>query len=75
MKKFNIEIREVLSRVVKVEANSELAARDVVSDMYKKEKIVLDDSDFLESEIISNASILRKDKVSMLVTTIDEIIE
>lgn len=51
MKTYEIEITETLQRVVKVEANSEDEAYNIVSQKYKNEEIVLDDSDFVDNEI------------------------
>ena len=50
MKKYSIEVLEVLSRVVKVEAADEMEAIERVSQMYRKCDIVLDDSDYKETE-------------------------
>lgn len=44
--KYDIEIREILSRVISVKSNSVDDAIDYIRDMYRKEEIVLDDSDF-----------------------------
>lgn len=46
MKKFEVEIKEVLTKTVMVEAENEGAAQDLVQAMYDKEEIVLDESDF-----------------------------
>lgn len=51
MKKYQIEVREVLSRVIEVEANNENEALDKVYEMYDNEKIVLDWHDLVEHEI------------------------
>ena len=51
MKKYSIEVLEVLSRVVEVEAKSEEAAIERVRKMYRKCEIVLDDSDYKMTEI------------------------
>lgn len=50
MKKYSIEVLEVLSRIVKVEAADEMEAIERVSQMYRKCDIVLDDSDYKETE-------------------------
>ncbi len=51
MKKFEFEIKEFLSRIIEVEANNEDEAYMKVKEMYEKEVIVLDSSDFVENEI------------------------
>ena len=51
MKKFNIEVLEVLSRIVEIEATDESAALERVRQMYRKCEIVLDDSDYKRTEI------------------------
>ena len=51
MKKYSIEVLEVLSRIVKVEAADEMEAIERVSQMYRKCDIVLDDSDYKVTEI------------------------
>ena len=50
MKKYSIEVLEVLSRVVEVEAVNEDDAIERVRQMYRKCKIVLDDSDYIITE-------------------------
>ena len=51
MKTFEIEIQELLSRIIEVEATNEDEAYRKVNEMYKKEKIVLESSDFVLTEI------------------------
>ena len=51
MKKYSIEVLEVLSRIVEVEASDEDDAIERVRQMYRKCEIVLDDSDYKETEI------------------------
>ena len=51
MKKYSIEVLEVLSRIVEVEAPDEMDAIERVRRMYRKCEIVLDDSDYKETEI------------------------
>ena len=50
MKKYCIEVLEVLSRIVVVEASNEKDALERVRQMYRKCEIVLDDSDYKETE-------------------------
>jgi len=49
---YDIEIIEVLSRVIGVNANSEEEAIDTVTKMYRNCEIVLDSDDFRDSEIV-----------------------
>jgi hypothetical protein len=51
MKKYSIEVLEVLSRIVEVEASDEEEAIELVRQMYRRCKIVLDDSDYEVTEI------------------------
>ncbi len=51
MKTFEFEIQELLSRIVEVEATNEDEAYRKVKEMYKKEEIILDSSDFVKTEI------------------------
>ena len=54
MKKYSIEVLEVLSRIVEVEASDEEKAIEKVRQMYRKCEIVLDDSDYKVTEISVN---------------------
>ena len=51
MKKYSIEVLEVLSRIVEVEASDEKEAIEHVRQMYRKCEIVLDNSDYKMTEI------------------------
>ena len=51
MKKYSIEVLEVLSRIVELEASDEEDAIKRVRQMYRKCEIVLDDSDCKVTEI------------------------
>ena len=44
--KFYVEFKEVLTKVVIIEADNELEAMDKAKEMYRKEDIVLDADDF-----------------------------
>jgi hypothetical protein len=50
MKKYSIEVLEVLSRIVEVEASSSEDAIERVRKKYRKCEIVLDDSDYKVTE-------------------------
>jgi len=54
MKKYSIEVSEVLSRIVEVEATDEEDAIERVRQMYRKCEIVLDDSDYILTEFSVN---------------------
>jgi len=56
MKTYFIEVSETLSRVVEVQAEDSESAVKLVSDMYSKEEIVLDSSDFTDCGIICTGS-------------------
>lgn len=51
MKKIKVNVREILERVVEVEAIDEDDALDKVSDLYKDGEIILDSNDFVDKEI------------------------
>lgn len=54
MMKYSIEVLEVLSRIVEVEAADEEDAIERVRQMYRKCEIVLDDSDYILTEFSVN---------------------
>ena len=51
MKKYRIEVLEILSRIVEVEASDAEEAIEKVRQKYRKCEIVLDDSDYKVTEI------------------------
>lgn len=51
MKTFRIEIQEFLSRIVEVEAINVDEAISKVRELYEKEEIVLESSDYVTTEI------------------------
>ena len=51
MKKYSIEVLEILSRIVEVEASDAKEAIEKVRQEYRKCEIVLDDSDYKVTEI------------------------
>ena len=57
MKTFSIEVLEVLSRTVEVEALNRKDAIECVSKMYHNSEIVLDDSDYKMTEISVRAEL------------------
>lgn len=51
MKKFEIEIKELLARTIEIKANTEDEALQKIKEMYQKEEIILDSSDYIDTEI------------------------
>ena len=51
MTKYRIEVTEVLSRIVEIEAENEDDAVEMVRQMYRNCELVLDASDYVETEI------------------------
>jgi len=51
MTKFRIEVKEVLSRIIETDAENEDDAVEMVRQMYRNCDIVLDASDYVETEI------------------------
>ncbi len=51
MTKYRIEVTEVLSRIVETDAENEDDAVEMVRQMYRKCELVLDASDYVETEI------------------------
>ena len=51
MTKYRIEVTEVLSRIVETEAENEDEAVEMVRQMYRNCELVLDASDYVETEI------------------------
>jgi len=54
MKTFKIEVKETLSRIIEVEADSIESAFSIVQDKYKVEEIVLDNDDFVDVEFLKS---------------------
>lgn len=51
MKTYKFEITETLQRIINIEAVDEKEAYEIINNMYSKEDIVLDSSDFVDSVI------------------------
>ena len=51
MQTFKLEMREILSKVIEIEAETLSDALDIAHDMYNAEKIVLDASGFVTNTI------------------------
>ena len=76
MEIFKIEVQEFLARVVEVKANSIQNATSKVSDLYKKEKIVLDYNDFVKVEFIdADVQNIKEEKNILLQEIIDYLFE
>jgi hypothetical protein len=54
METFKIEVKETLSRVFEIEAKSADEAFLKIQDLYKKEEIVLDAEDYIETEFLKS---------------------
>ena len=51
MAKYQVEINETLSRIIEVEAENENDAVSKIKDLYRKEEIVLDSNNYLDTKI------------------------
>lgn len=49
---FKIEVKETLSRIIEIQADSNEEALLKIEDLYKKQEIVLDADDFIETEFL-----------------------
>jgi hypothetical protein len=52
METFKIEVKETLSRIIEIEANSMDEAYSKVREMYRNEEIVLDENDYVGTDFI-----------------------
>jgi len=52
MKTFKIEIIETLSKIIEIKSNSEDDAFEKVKEMYHDEEIILDNSDYVDTDFI-----------------------
>jgi len=50
MKTYKLEITETLQRIIEVEASTEKEALDKIRKLYKEEKIILDSSNYVDTE-------------------------
>ena len=48
MKKYKVEITEILQRTIEIEANSEIEAETKVKQMYDEQEIILDYQDYID---------------------------
>ena len=51
MRKYRIEVTEILSRIIEAESESEADAVEMVRSMYQKGELILDASDYIKTEI------------------------
>ncbi len=54
MKTFKIEVKETLSRIIEINANSINEALENVQKIYKNEELILDNDDFVEVDFINH---------------------
>lgn len=54
MKTYKIEVKETLSRIIEINANSIDEALENVQKIYKNEEIILDNDDFVEVDFINH---------------------
>lgn len=47
---YKIEIKETLSRIIEIEAEDKNEAITKVKEQYKNQEIILDDSDYIDTE-------------------------
>lgn len=57
MKTYKIEIKETLSRIIEIDANSLGSAISIVHEQYKNEEIILDSTYFLDVEFSDKSNI------------------
>ena len=50
MREYKVEVTETLSQVITVEADNEEDALDIVRDSYFNEELVLDSSDYIDTD-------------------------
>ena len=48
---YSVEVTETLSRIVRVTAKDKFEAYKIVKEMYHNETIVLDENDYIDTEI------------------------
>lgn len=52
METFKIEVKETLSRIIEIQADSNEEALLRIEELYKKQEIVLDADDYVETEFL-----------------------
>lgn len=48
--KYKVEIKEVLQKIIEVDADNIEEALSIIKEKYRKEEIVLDDKDYIDTE-------------------------
>jgi hypothetical protein len=75
-KLFEIEVKELLCRVMKIKAKSYSAALDIIKDKYKRCEIVLDYNDFVEVSFQDiNKQSIKDEKNNLILEIIDYLYE
>lgn len=72
LKKFQIEIQELLARVVEVQANTVVEAKEIVENGYRECTHVLDYNDFAEVNFIDLDSQSERAEMKMLIKDVIE---
>ena len=49
--KYKVEITEVLQKIIEVDADNIEEALSIIKEKYRKEEIVLDDKDYIDTKI------------------------
>jgi len=71
MKVYDIEVKEILSRIVREEANNIDEALDIVHKKYKAENIVLADGDFVDVSIFQCGESSEEIKERLVLEVVD----
>ena len=71
METFKIEIQEILSKTIEIQAKNMEEAIEKVNQMYRKEEIVLDYGNFVDKKIIP--STLKNEEVASSILVITDI--
>ena len=51
MKRYKVEVKETLARIIEVEADCESDAVEKVRGLYRNEEIILDSGDYVDTDI------------------------
>lgn len=70
MKTYKIQIREILTLLVEIEANSSKEATDLIYEDYKKEKYILDENNLSELNFIDISEESELSKIKRLVNEV-----
>lgn len=77
MKKYKIEIQEILSEIIEVEANSEIEAIENAELLYKNEEIVLCENNHIATDFVINKNniCMKDEKYDLINEIIDYLIK